>query len=297
MTKIFYYKNNDRQFDTVAKINDVVTELQEQGLSHLVHEVEQMLPQTLEDFLNTDYVQALTRGMPRILSESSGLRWSPAYRASIFGMAQAMMAATWHAVNTGADAFALTAGAHHARPSAGAGFCAINSLAIAALSVVRNNDRHVYILDVDSHAGGGTNAFIKAEDNERLHHLDLVVSPFDRYRSTRRQDNMVMADSLQRYMPSLRTMLSEASANDAPRPGDILLVNAGVDVHEDSDIGALEGMDYDGIVTRERIIRDWAKQHKMHVVGLLAGGYSGASLSAQQLAIVHTASIRSLLAV
>ena len=300
MTKIFYYPSTDTQFDTVAKVNDIVNWLRQQGHGEVLQEVEQMLPQMLEDFMSTQYVRALQRGMPRMLAESSGLQWSPAYRASIFGMAQAMMAATWHAINTGEDTFALTAGAHHARPTAGAGFCAINSLAIAALSVVRNTDRQVYILDVDSHAGGGTNAFLNAEDNDRLHHMDVVVSSFDRYRGNRPQDICVMVTptpavpAQEAYLLQLATVLGFTDLNVPPRPGDVLLVNAGVDVHEDSDIGAMEGLDERFIMKREHYIREWAKQRGMVVVGLLAGGYSGQHLSPERLARVHGHSIYGL---
>lgn len=300
MTKIFTYTGGDRQFDTVAKSQDIEALLHQRQLGHYVQLARPMTPADAERYHTAAYVKALMSGTPPWLASSSGLAWNVHYRNAIFGMAGAMLEATQYTLITGKPSFALAAGAHHARPEKGKGFCALNSVAMAALYAARSTGRQVYVLDVDAHAGGGTQAFIDKEYNEDIHHLDLIVSPFDTYTPGRPQDAQITADTynmnpVDAYFSALGELLSFVDTCYPTIPGDVLIVNAGCDVHEQSAIGGWEGMDTPMIALRESWIREWATERGLKMVGLLAGGYSDEDFTPQMLAQTHVASICALM--
>lgn len=300
--RIFTYTGGDRQFDTVAKSQDIEEQLHQLGLGAHIQLARPITPADAAKYHTRAYVDALETGKPAYLASSSGLQWNVHYRNAIFGMAGAMMEAMQYALLSDDHAFALTAGAHHARPNKGAGFCALNSVAMAALYAARSTPRNVYILDVDAHAGGGTQQFITAEYNDHIHHLDVIVSGYDMYAPSRPQDAQITVDSynftpVDAYFRALTDVLNFTDEFNPPRQRDILIVNAGVDVHEDSAIGGWEGMDAAMITLRESLIREWAIERQMVVVGLLAGGYSDERFTPAMLADVHVRSIRALMGV
>lgn len=300
MTKIFTFFGGDNQFDTVAKGQNVEGKLRSRGFGHIMQMARSMTPQDAARYHSEAYVNALMTGRPPHIASSSGLRWDVHYRNAIFGMAGAMMEAMQYSLITGKPSFALCAGAHHARPERGMGFCALNSVAMSALYAARSTGRQVYVLDVDAHAGGGTQAFIDKEYNEDIHHLDLITAPFDSYAPHRPQDAQITVDvygmnPVNAYFTGLVELLSFADTMYPPNAGDILIVNAGCDVHEESAIGGWEGMDNAMIAAREATIRDWAVERGLIYTGLMAGGYSDEIFTPEMLAETHVRSICALL--
>lgn len=61
-------------------------------------------------------------------------------------------------------------------------------------------------------------------------------------------------------------------------PFDLVLYNAGMDVHEDSAIGGAAGMTTDVIAAREQTVFEWARKRGVGVAFILAGGYTGGRL-------------------
>jgi len=79
-------------------------------------------------------------------------------------------------------AASLSSGLHHATADRGAGYCTVNSLAIAALVAAREGQR-VVILDLDAHCGGGTDAYLRKHPElaAPITHIDVSLNSFDRY--------------------------------------------------------------------------------------------------------------------
>lgn len=256
----------------------------------------------VEQYHDPRYAHALETGFPLQLARTAGLGYTPQYRDAIYAMAGAMMGAVAHTLAHSAHTFALTSGAHHAKYHHGEGFCAINSVAMGAIWAVEHTpEAHVWIIDVDSHAGGGTNDMLvryaqrQPELAQRIHHLDIVVNQFDCYEEEREQDIPMYVEEADDY---LRLLAHGLKLIQQPRPirhGDVVIVNAGVDVHEDCDIGGLEGITVDVLDEREAMIRHLVTSTGALMVGLLAGGYKSASLSMNDVLSLHERSICSLL--
>ncbi len=68
---------------------------------------------------------------------------------------------------------------------------------------------------------------------------------------------------------------------------DLVLYNAGVDLHEACAIGGLVGMTDEVVSTRERVVFQWAKEHQLPIAFVLAGGYAGPRLTQEHLVQLH----------
>lgn len=162
----------------------------------------------------------------------------------------------------------LAGGAHHAMPDAGAGFCVLNDLAVAAMAEVRAG-RRVLVVDLDVHQGDGTavclagveGAFTFSIHGERNFPVRKARSGLD----------VGLPDGCgdDAYLAALERGLNAAFA--AARP-DLVLVQAGVDVHEADALGRLKLSDA-GLRERSRRVREACLRAGMPVAATLGGGY------------------------
>mgnify|MGYP003329585830 CR=1 FL=1 len=67
-------------------------------------------------------------------------------------------------------------------------------------------------------------------------------------------------------------------------PADLIIYNAGVDVHEDDDLGHLN-LSFSGIVLREKKVLDFVKKRKIPLAVTLGGGYQK---NIANLALLHS---------
>jgi len=86
--------------------------------------------------------------------------------ASIGGCIAAAAAAWEHGI-----AGSLSSGLHHARRSSGAGYCAVNGVALAALTFVDLGASRVLVVDLDAHCGGGTASILGGDP--RISSIDI----------------------------------------------------------------------------------------------------------------------------
>lgn len=113
----------------------------------------------LESLDNADVVAAIVKGSPEALPVASLLEtWRRAVGAAVD--------ATRYALAQRRRAMTLLGGFHHAFPDRGAGFCAINDLAVA-LAVARDDGftGRCVILDVDAHPPDGLTACVSGDAN------------------------------------------------------------------------------------------------------------------------------------
>ncbi|MEL6489025.1 MAG: histone deacetylase [Cyanobacteria bacterium J06621_3] len=161
-------------------------------------------------------------------------------------------------------------GTHHAFPGYGSGFCIFNDLAIA-LKVLQSQSliRTALIVDLDVHQGDGT-AFIFQNDPSvftfsmhcgvnfpgRKQQSDLDVPLPEGM-----EDEAYLAE-LESHLPALLNRLQP----------DLVMYDAGADVHKDDRLGKLALSD-DGVLERDRTVLQACKDGGYPVACVIGGGY------------------------
>lgn len=228
-----------------------------------------------------EYVQAIHTGEPRALAESQSLAWDAGLGPMVLATNGGALAAALDAMRSGLSG-SLSSGLHHARRASGLGYCTFNGLVIAARAALEEGARAVLILDLDAHCGGGTAELIAHEP--RIWQQDVSVDDFDHYEGSERVSLHMVRDSAS-YLPQIQACLDAVDAGGVSF--DLCLYNAGMDPHEDSADGGLEGISTQMLQTRENLVFDWCRRRAMPVAFVLAGGYIGTRLDAAGLVALH----------
>jgi len=216
-----------------------------------------------------EYVTAIKTGAPKKVAESQGFTWDEgiytsavAHTAGIFGaIDSAMVDMADHGVGV---AGTLSSGLHHAKRDHGDGFCTFNGLAAGVVKANLDFSRHVTVLDLDAHAGGGTVSFLPYEDDGRTPfgatHLDVTVSPFDTYRFGGTLNLVIPhADDVQ-YLKAVDYALGLVPE------GSLVIYNAGMDPFPQISRNALR--------ERERMVAEALVGKGCPTAFTLAGGYT-----------------------
>lgn len=177
-------------------------------------------------------------------------------------------------------------GSHHALPDSGAGYCVFNDLSIAALRLAGEGDAvRILIVDCDVHQGDGTAAILAGRPEIATFSIHAERNfPVRKARSTL---DIGLPDGTgdQAYLDALRPAL--AAMVDQHRP-DLILYQAGVDVHVDDRLGRLALTD-DGIAARDSLVANTAKILGIPLASVMGGGY-GSDVMA--VALRHAAVMR-----
>ena len=163
-----------------------------------------------------------------------------------------------------------TGGYHHAHPDFGSGFCVFNDLVIAATTLLESHSvSRVLIFDCDVHQGDGT--AVCAQDRDDIFTVSVHC---EKNFPTRKQHSdwdvgldRHMGDK--QYLNVVEETLIAAIASFKP---DFIIYDAGVDIHQNDDLGHLE-ITTDGIYQRDRIVFVTAKQMNIPVMAVIGGGY------------------------
>ena len=253
------------------------------------------------------YVDALATGVPRHLAESQGFVWDPglwtAVRASTAGVlsaVDAVLAPVVDGVGGARLSGSLSSGMHHAKFATGDGFCSVNALVVAAVHAVSVYGADVTVLDVDAHAGGGTDELLRHHGDTlglaRVRHLDLTTKPFDSYthRAARAGDVNVEDPTLdgddERYLDAvdgLLDVLPRVTAQGSAERPHLVLHNAGMDPSP--------GISFDALAERERRVAAALVDRGLAGVFVLAGGYTW-SASPDEVAAAHASTVRAFAA-
>ena len=160
-------------------------------------------------------------------------------------------------------------GSHHALYDTGAGYCVFNDLAVAARRLLHEGTvERVLILDLDVHQGDGTAALMAEE--ERVFTCSLHAAKNFPARKARSTLDVPLADGLEDagYLAALAPALEQAFAW---RP-QLVLYQAGVDVHRDDRLGRLALTD-EGIAARDRMVAVAARAAAVPLASTPGGGY------------------------
>jgi len=167
--------------------------------------------------------------------------------------------------------FNVGGGFHHAFPSHGEGFCAINDIAVAIRKLQSENlVRKAMVVDCDVHHGNGTAAVFAGD----LSVFTLSIHQFNNYPSEKPPSSLDihLADGIgdAEYIHRLGNGYRAALTMFKP---DLIVYVAGADPYMEDQLGGLS-LTFDGLKERDRLVIWTALTHGTPVAIVLAGGYA-----------------------
>ena len=161
-------------------------------------------------------------------------------------------------------------GTHHAHRSHASGYCIFNDLAITAKRVIaRGAVERVLIVDLDVHQGDGTAA--ATADDASIYTLSVHCEDnFPRTKASSSRDVPLptgTGDDV--YIKTTEAALRESIEECNPQ---LVLYDAGVDVHASDDLGGFELSD-EGLIRREALVIDTCVGRGIPVAAVVGGGY------------------------
>ncbi len=164
----------------------------------------------------------------------------------------------------------LTGGYHHAFANFGSGFCLINDLYLAALSMLQNDTiNNVLIFDADVHQGDGT---AKLASNNQ-HVFTVSIHGEKNFPHRKQVSNLDFplpkgtTDEL--YLDTVDNALNKAFDGFKP---DAVIYDAGVDIHCHDDLGHLD-ISTQGVLARDTRVFDYCKRKGIPIAAVIGGGY------------------------
>ncbi|MDL2198335.1 histone deacetylase [Halopseudomonas aestusnigri] len=164
----------------------------------------------------------------------------------------------------------LAGGTHHAHRDFASGFCIFNDLAIISLSLLASGRvERVLIIDCDVHQGDGT-ATILADVDAAITVSLHCENNFPARKATSDWDIPLPRGLDDRgYLHTLQQTLDYLLPLYQP---DLVLYDAGVDVHQSDGLGYLQLTDR-GIAARDRLVIDSCLGRDIPVCAVIGGGY------------------------
>ena len=181
-------------------------------------------------------------------------------------------------------------GSHHALPNSGAGFCVFNDLAVAALRLLGEGDaRRILIIDLDVHQGDGTAAILAGRTDVGT--LSIHAEKNFPVRKAQSTMDVALPDGTgdEAYLAALVTAFDAMIERIRP---DLILYQAGVDVHKDDKLGRLALTDQ-GIAARDALVAGRARALGIPLASAMGGGYGN---DVHAVAARHAATMRTLAA-
>ena len=163
----------------------------------------------------------------------------------------------------------LSGGYHHAFTSEGSGFCLFNDLAVAARVLQQQGVGKILIFDCDVHQGDGT-ALIFADDPQII---TASLHGEKNFPARKQQSNWDLGlpngctDAL--YLESVQQSLDYLLALHQP---DLVLYDAGVDIHQQDDLGLL-AISTQGILSRDQLVINRCRDLQIPLAAVIGGGY------------------------
>lgn len=160
---------------------------------------------------------------------------------------------------------------HHAEPKKAAGFCFLNSVAIAAKYALSRGVKRLAILDIDTHSGNGTIlSFLK---DDRVLFAETYQEGYPgSFLPGFRPDHVLRTRvaAPYQYREAWTELLAKVKAYDP----ELILVSAGFDAHMADPLGRVNLLDSDYVQLAKAIL-----EVSPHVVACLEGGYDVAATS------------------
>lgn len=261
----------DRHRFPIEKYQGIRDELARRGVSDAHFYTPDPLDiSVLRDHFDTTYVDALLDGtLDKKAMRRIGFPWSGQLIARTLHAVGGTCLTAQLALETG-KALNLTGGYHHAFDTFGSGFCLFNDLYLAAKTML--NDSHVdrvLIIDCDVHQGDGT-AWLARNDAD-IFTLSLHGEKNFPHRKQHSDIDIGLEKGLgdEHYLETLDEALHIAFMQARP---DAVIYDAGVDVHENDDLGLLS-LTTQGVYERDCQVFASCAFHDVPVAAVIGGGY------------------------
>lgn len=235
---------------------------------------------------DADYVERVEGGaLSRREVLALGLPWS----AELVERARRSVGATLQASEAAlADGVAanLGGGTHHAFPDAGRGFCVYNDV-VCAVRALRRAGRltRALVVDLDVHQGDGTHrAFLADPDAFTFSVNGFANYPFRRVPGDLELD-LPDGTGDDAYLDGLARLLPRAVDR---AQAELCLYLAGADPYAGDRLGRL-ALSMDGLLERDRLVRDTLAEAGIPVCLTLAGGYAD---PIEETVAINTATVR-----
>ena len=161
-------------------------------------------------------------------------------------------------------------GTHHAFPSYGSGFCIFNDLAIAIKVLqLQNLIRTALIVDLDVHQGDGSAFIFQNDASVFTFSMHCGINFPGRKQQSDLDVPLAENTADDEYLSVLRSHLPKLLNDLHP---DIVMYDAGVDVHKDDRLGKLALTD-NGVFERDRTVIQACHLAGYPVACVIGGGY------------------------
>jgi len=208
----------------------------------------------------------LDAGALRVL----GLQWSRVLANRSFLAVNGTLLAARLALRHGLACHAAS-GTHHAHYGHGAGYCVFNDLAYTAARLITDGTvRSVLILDCDVHQGDGTARILESWPAAFTCSVHCKANYPARKAASDLDVEVPRGAGDSDYMAILNETLAVLDWR-VPTP-DLVLYDAGVDVHEGDRLGLLS-LSYDGIAARDAAVLRHFRSRGVPVATVIGGGY------------------------
>jgi acetoin utilization deacetylase AcuC-like enzyme len=216
------------------------------------------------------YVQRYCSGeMSREELRRLGLPWTPELAQRTLRAVGGSLLTAEHALKQGL-ACHLAGGTHHAHYAEASGFCIFNDLAVMALYLLESGQvGRVLIFDCDVHQGDGT-ARILANVPDAIS-VSLHCEQNFPVRKAQSDWDIPLPQGMgdQAYLKVVNDTLNYLLPLYQP---DIVLYDAGVDVHRDDALGLLDLSDA-GLTARDTAVLEHCLGRNIPVAAVIGGGY------------------------
>ena len=165
----------------------------------------------------------------------------------------------------------LAGGTHHAYSDYGSGFCVFNDLAYAAKNLISEGKcKKVLIIDCDVHQGDGTAEICKNDKNI----FTCSIHASNNFPSVKAKSDFDIAldDTIsdENYLKKIQSAINISSKEIKP---DLVLYDAGVDVHKNDKLGRL-GISSEYMFKRDLEVLNFFKKKNIPIATVIGGGYS-----------------------
>lgn len=213
--------------------------------------------------------QLFTGTLDRTAMRRIGFEWSEQLVKRTLTAASGTVMAAQLALEHG-KALNLTGGYHHAFANFGSGFCMVNDLYLAALSMLQtDNVDQVLIFDCDVHQGDGTAKL--AKNNSAVYTVSIHGEKNFPYRKQQSDLDFGLTKGTQDkdYLEVVEQALDLAFTYCNP---DAVIYDAGVDIHSNDDLGHLD-ISTQGVFERDKLVFDVCENKNLPIAAVIGGGY------------------------
>ncbi len=178
--------------------------------------------------------------------------------------------------------FNIGGGFHHAFPGHGEGFCAIHDVAVAIRKLQQEKSiERAMVIDCDVHDGNGTAAIFASDPSvftlsiHQLHNYPSFKPPSDL--DVNLEDGVGDEEYLERLGEACGIGFREFSPQ-------LVMYVAGADPYREDQLGGLS-VSIEGLMARDRLVFDFAREYGAPAVVTLAGGYA---MRVEDTVIIHS---------